>query len=368
MGVLNFTSELLLSAINVLNGASVWLIFSFLLAGLLHDVLSPDKFQKVLGNNRISSIIKSTISGMLLPICSCGVIPLGISMYYSGAYLGPTLAFMTSTPMINPVAVLLCYGLLGKEITIIYVITGFLAPLIIGIIGNCFGGDELQVKGIDENIQKRILIRDEKTFFEKVKSGMEWAMKDLALVVSKYVILGMLFAAIIFNIVPQEFIQKYLGNPDVLSLGGVTILAAVMYVCAVGHIPFIAALIASGAAPGIAITFLMAGAATNFPELMSLYKIIGRKTAIIYSTVVVTISLIVGYITNKLLMPGFEPVLNFDSVNNTIITANKLMFVAPIWMKYTCSFIIIIFGMVSLYKDLRKKITNKGRWLYEKNF
>ncbi len=48
---------------------------------------------------------------MFLPICSCGVIPLGISMYYSGAYLGPVLAFMTSTPIINPIAVVLCLGL-----------------------------------------------------------------------------------------------------------------------------------------------------------------------------------------------------------------------------------------------------------------
>ncbi|MCS4465357.1 permease [Clostridium botulinum] len=42
---------------------------------------------------------------MLLPICSCGVIPLGLSLYYSGAYLGPTLAFIASTPIINPIAV-----------------------------------------------------------------------------------------------------------------------------------------------------------------------------------------------------------------------------------------------------------------------
>ncbi|MDO7204721.1 permease [Paraclostridium bifermentans] len=50
-----------------------------------------------------------------------------------------------------------------------------------------------------------------------------------------------------------------------------------MYVCAVGHIPFIAALVASGASPGIAITFLIAGAATNLPELISMYKVIGRE-------------------------------------------------------------------------------------------
>ena len=66
-------------------------------------------------------------------------------MYYSGAYLGPTLTFMTSTPVINPLAVLLSWGLLGKEITIIYVISGFVGPMLIGMIANRFGGNELHI-------------------------------------------------------------------------------------------------------------------------------------------------------------------------------------------------------------------------------
>lgn len=359
MEFIQFIKELILSAFSVLNGASVWLVASFLLAGLLREVLSPEKFQKMLGNKKISSLVKSTVSGMLLPICSCGVIPLGISMYYSGAYLGPTLAFMTSTPMINPIAVVLCYGLLGKEITFIYVITGFVSPILIGIIANIFAGKELKAPGIEEEIEQRVLVREEKSFLEKTKIGIKWAINDLALVVSKYVVLGMMFAAIIFNVVPQEAIQKYLGNPSVISLGGITVMAAVMYVCAVGHIPFIAALIASGAAPGVAITFLMAGAATNLPELMSIYKLIGKRAVIIYSTVVIGISLAVGYITNLVLMPNFKPILNFDSVNNSIETANKIMFIAPEWMKYLCSFIIIYFGFKAMYKGFKSSLANR---------
>ena len=119
-----------LSALVALNGASGWLIISFFLAGVLHNVLSPRKFQHHLGNRKISSLIKATISGMFLPICSCGVIPIGISMYYSGAYLGPVLAFMTSTPVINPIAVVLSMGLLGPKISIIYVFSGFFVPMI----------------------------------------------------------------------------------------------------------------------------------------------------------------------------------------------------------------------------------------------
>ena len=136
-----------LSALVALNGASGWLIISFFLAGVLHNVLSPRKFQHHLGNRKISSLIKATISGMFLPICSCGVIPIGISMYYSGAYLGPVLAFMTSTPVINPIAVVLSMGLLGPKITIIYVFSGFFVPMIVGILGNILGGSQVSING-----------------------------------------------------------------------------------------------------------------------------------------------------------------------------------------------------------------------------
>ena len=132
-----FLEKIIASTWNMLNSSSPWIIFSFLVAGLLHEFLKPEKIQKTaIGSGKISGVFWTTISGMFIPICSCGTIPLGISMYYSGAYLGPTLAFMTSTPMINPIALLLAYGLLGKEIATIYLITGFVAPMVIGMIAN----------------------------------------------------------------------------------------------------------------------------------------------------------------------------------------------------------------------------------------
>lgn len=137
---------------------------------------------------------------------------------------------------------------------------------------------------------------------------------------------------------------------------GITIIAGLMYVCAVGHIPFIAALVASGAAPGVAITFLMAGAGTNIPELLTISKVIGKKAMILYFTMVVGISNIVGYITNKLLMPGFVPILDFDRTHNTISQANKLIFVVPDWATWICSGIIVCYAIVSLYKAIKPKM------------
>lgn len=370
-----FLSSIVVSAWSMLNSSSPWLVFSFIVAGLLHEFLKPEKVQKTsIGSTRVSGVFWTTVSGMFIPICSCGTIPLGISMYYSGAYLGPTLAFMTSTPMINPLAVILSWGLLGKEITIIYIITGFVAPMIIGVVANRYAGDELHI-GInkihkkEEEEEGRITLEadedapamiqlefEEPSFWEKVKSGLRWSLTELSVTISKYTVTGMLIAGFLFTVVPQSFVQDYLGNPGMISLLGITVVAGLMYVCAVGHIPFIAALVASGAAPGVAITFLMAGAGTNIPELLTITKTIGKRAMLMYFAMVVGISNLVGWITNKLLMPGFIPVLDFDRTSNTIAHANRLMVTIPEWGEWICSLVLIGYALYSLWKYIRPGI------------
>ena len=334
----------------MLNGASGWMIFSFFVAGCLHEFLKPENIQKTaIGTKKISGVFYATVTGMFIPICSCGTIPLAISMYYSGVYLGPTLAFMVSTPIINPIALLLAFGMLGKRIAIIYLITGFVAPMIIGIAGNRLAGDELHINmdGDTEAIQ----LESAKTgFWEKLKTGMTWSFTDLSVTISKYTVSGMLIAGLIFNSVPQTFIQEYLGNPGFVSLLGITVVAALMYVCAVGHIPFIAALVASGASPGIAITFLMAGAGTNIPELLTISRTIGKRAMLIYFSFVVVLSNIAGYVANRILLPGFKPVLDYDQTKKSINLANHMIISMPEWVQYLCSFILIGYACVSLYR------------------
>jgi len=357
--MLELVNRIILVSIDILNGASVWLVASFILAGLLHNVLSPDKLQRMLGNTKISSFIKVTLSGMLLPMCSCGVIPLALGLYYSGAYLGPTLAFMTATPIINPAAVLLAYGFLGPQIATIYLVAGFVIPLFIGLAGNKLAGPELRAPGIETEfnlVQLESMGGD--SLPQKLRAGLEWGFLDMGVSVSKYVVLGMLLAGAIIALVPPGFIQQYLGNPGVLSLVSIALLGAIMYVCAVGHIPFIAALVASGAAPGLAITFLLTGAGTNLPELISIYKLIGKRAVAIYSLVLIGASFIIGYLTNMLLT-DFVPFFDLSQTRDTVGMANKFIFDTPDSLEYLCSVIVVCLGIYSLWPRLKHYLAER---------
>lgn len=355
MFIIDFIWDVVRSALSMLNSASPWILFSFAIAGAIHEFVGTDMMKKAsLGSTKLSGILSMTLTGMCLPICSCGTIPLGISMYYSGAYLGPVLTFMTSSPMINPIAIILAFGLLGPQITLIYVLMGFFCPLLIGMIANRFGGEELYYKPAYEQTRIKLnLNKVKQSVGQRILQGLRWAFTELAVVISKFTVSGMLIGGLLFTVVPQGAIQRYLGEPGMISLLGITAIAALMYVCAVGHIPFIAAIVASGAAPGVAITFLTAGCATNIAELISIRKTIGKRAVTLYFFSVLILSQIGGLLANKLL-PNFKPVLDFDRVTNSITSANALIIEFPDWLQLLCSMVLVVYALIAFYRWAKK--------------
>lgn len=356
MQFLQMFSNIIMTAWDILGDVSPWLVVSFILAGVMRQFLDPAKFQRALGNKGLPAIIKATLSGMLLPICSCGVIPLGLGMYHTGAYLGPTLAFMVATPIINPAAILLAYGLLGPQIATIYLIGGFVVPVLIGVVGNALAGKEIHAPGMDTQIEQAGLEGGEEiSFNKKLTIGCSWGLFELGTMVGKYIVLGVLLAGVLIAAIPQHLIQGYLGNPGMISIFGIGILGAVVYVCAVGHIPLVAALVATGAAPGVAITFLMTGAATNLPELISIYKMIGRRAMMVYSGLVVSSSLFIGWLANQILLPGFVPFYNLEKGQRAIGLANRLIVSVPEQLQILCSLIILLL-FLRAYRPLAENL------------
>lgn len=340
----------------MLETSGPWLILSFLLCGALHAVLRPETLQRSLGNKKLSSITKATVSGMLLPICSCGVVPLSLGLYYSGAYLGPTLAFLVATPIINPAAVILAYAMLGPQITAIYFISGFVIPFVIGIAGNTLGGPELQspaAAAISEEAVRKF-DQNRPPLLQRLKGGIEWGFNDLAVQTCRFIIVGVAFAALLLTAVPTSFILDYLSDPKMMSLFGITLLGCVMYVCALGHIPFIAALVAAGAAPGVAVTFLLSSVATNFPEMVSIWRLIGRRAVMIYTGMLVVFGLAFGYLTNFLCADSFKPVFDVTRSQDKIDFVSKISIDFPGSFKTFCAVLVLLIGLYAWTMQLRR--------------
>jgi uncharacterized membrane-anchored protein YitT (DUF2179 family) len=172
---------------------------------------------------------------------------------------------------------------------------------------------------------------------------MRWGFGVLGPTLGLYIGVGVILAAVVMSLVPQDLISAYLGaSAPMLSLLLVAVFGASIYVCAVAHIPLVAALLAVGAAPGTAIVFLVTGAATNLPEFIALQKVLGTRTVLVYVSSLIGVSLLAGWLVNLWLLPGFEPVSDPLRTTEWFDIADRLIPVIPEPVSVTSALIVTI--------------------------
>ncbi|MDZ7753306.1 MAG: permease [Gammaproteobacteria bacterium] len=300
----------------ILSESSFWVIASLLVGGLVHEFLPSSRFRALLNRKGRSAMGGAILFGAFLPICSCGVIPLAISLYRSGVRLGPVMAFAAATPIINPAAVILSYALLGPRITLAYVALGLLLPFLLGVIAERWGDSRTghgtpaapdccsATPSCSEEIPPRPVGQPPG---RRVTAALRWGFLDLGPTIAFYMAIGVVLAGLIAAFLPPTWVDSYLRESSGTALLAAGVLGASIYVCAVAHIPLVASILAAGAAPGISIVFLVTGTATNLPELIALYNTIGRRTVLLYAGSLITGAMVAGLLVNAWLMPGFVP-------------------------------------------------------------
>lgn len=300
----------------IFSESAFWVVASLVVGGLVHEFLPSSRFRELLNRRGQGAMLGAILFGALLPICSCGVIPLAISLYRSGVRLGPVMAFAAATPIINPAAVFLSLALLGPQITAAYVILGLALPYLLGTVAERWGAAAATAVpaatpaccGADgePGVPSASAARP----YSRIAAGLRWGFADLGPTIAFYMTLGVLLAGLIAAFLPPAWADSYLRESSGIALLAAGVLGASIYVCAVAHIPLVASLLATGAAPGISIVFLVTGTATNLPELIALYNTIGKRIVVLYAASLIAGAMAAGLAVNAWLMPGFEPVFD----------------------------------------------------------
>ena len=110
----------------------IYLVFGFAIAGILSRILKTEFIARHLGPNSLGSIAKASLIGVPLPLCSCGVVPVALSLHQRGASRSATVAFLISTPETGADSILVTYALLGPVFAIVRPIAAFLNGLLGG--------------------------------------------------------------------------------------------------------------------------------------------------------------------------------------------------------------------------------------------
>ena len=306
-----------------------WLLLGFIFAGLLHVYMPGGSIRKYMGGNNLKSVVYAALLGIPLPLCSCGVIPTGISFYKEGASKGSTVSFLISTPQTGVDSILATYSLLGLPFAVLRPIVAFFSGIFGGIISNAMNSVKTDVQ---EEINRINIDSVERG--NRFKTMLRYAFVEFLMDIAKWLIIGLAVAALISAFLPDEFFTLYLGN-EFLSMLIVLAASVPLYVCATGSIPIAAVLMMKGLSPGAALVFLMAGPATNTATMAVIGKAIDKKTLFIYMVSIILSALLFGMLTN-----AFLPREWFTSfISQHSMHEHELL---PYWLKLASGIILTL--------------------------
>lgn len=286
--------DFLLPIIELLNEMTPYLLSGFLIAGILHEFVPRSIYAKRLSKNNFASVFWATMFGIPLPLCSCGVIPTAASIRRAGASKGATVAFIISTPQTGVDSILATASLLGVPFAILRPFVAIVTALVGGAAVNALcREDKSEKESAAENEEK-------KSFLQKCIGTLRYGFVDMIQDLGKWIVIGLVIAAIITVAVPDEFFTRFNDYP-ILNMLVILTFSVPMYLCATGAIPIAAALMLKGLSPGAALLLLIAGPATNTAAILVINKVLGRKTLLIYLFTIIIGTIGFGSIVDYLL-------------------------------------------------------------------
>lgn len=290
----------------IVNEMSPYILLGFIIAGLLHVFVKPSAMSRHLAGGGFGPVVKAALFGIPLPLCSCGVLPTAVALRRQGASKGATASFLIATPQTGVDSIAATYSLLGLPFAI-------LRP-VAALVGAVFGGaavdrftrkeDDVEVASPSSCAGSCGMPSDDEysgmSFGRKLVEAVRYGLVDMVASVGKWLVVGLVVAALITVLVPDELFVS-LSRYPLLAMGVMILVAVPMYICATGSIPIALSLMLKGLTPGVAFVLLMAGPAANFASVMILSRTMGRRATLIYVGSVVATAVGFGLLIDLLL-------------------------------------------------------------------
>ena len=292
---------------NIFSAMAPWLLFGYLAAGFIAFFLKPEQVSRHLGGSGTGAVLKAVLVGIPLPVCSCGVIPIATALRNEGAGKGATGAFFISTPQIGVDSAIVTASMLGWSAALIRALTAFLSGVTGGVLISRFDsstGVFVAEKSKKScccccHSQKKQEEKKQKHWSSILSYGFLRMMKSTA----PSLLLGMAVAALIRQVVPENFGAEYLCGNVFLEFAVVLIFSIPLYVCSSASVPVALALMLKGFSPGAALLFLIAGPTIHSVSITSMRQIIGFKAMLIVTGSIAFWAVAAGCIVNLFNIP-----------------------------------------------------------------
>jgi len=305
--------DILIASWAVLAAMAPYLLLGFFVAGVLSVLIPAEWVERHLGGRGLGQVFKAALVGVPLPLCSCGVLPVGASLRRQGASRGATTAFLLSTPQTGVDSIAVTYALLGPFVAVVRplaaLVTGFVGGAVVHFAAGRNGDDAGPAANagagpsscsLDGCCDDRPAHRH--SFLDAIRYGFVTLPRDIG----KALLVGVALSGVISALIAPDSLRAYLGGGIVPMLAAAAI-GIPLYVCATASTPIAASLIVAGLSPGAALVFLITGPATNSAALVTLWKVLGRRSTILYLATVAVGALATGIAVDALIGSGLVP-------------------------------------------------------------
>lgn len=230
--------HLLYSLLSILNAMSPYVLLGFLIAGLLHVYVSPDIMSRHLSGSGWKSVVKAALIGIPLPLCSCGVLPTAVSLRRSGASKAASTSFLIATPQTGVDSIAATYSLLGPAFAVMRPVAALAGSLFGGLLVGKFGDDsETAAAGESQACPApETQPAEQISPMKRLSGALRYGFVDMVQSVGKWLVIGLLIAAVITVFVPDSLFLG-LSRYPILAMLVMVAVAVPMYICATGSIP-----------------------------------------------------------------------------------------------------------------------------------
>jgi len=304
--------------------------------------------------NKGIAYLVASVSGAILAVCSCTVLPLFNGIHKKGAGLGPAIAFLFSGPAINILAIILSYKVFGWKLALARTFFAILFAIVIGLLMQLIFRKEDEQRFVDEQLfqdssDKELSLKEASVFvgsmvailvflnwapssganklwdtiygfkywFTLLFSGVtiyaivkwfkkdqiaDWFMatRDLAVQIFPLLFSGVLIAGFLLGrpnfegLIPSTWVVKLVGGNSLAANFFAAVGGAFMYFATLTEIPIVQSLMGAGMGKGPALAILLAGPSLSLPSMLVIGKELGLKKTVVYVSLVVILSTLTG--------------------------------------------------------------------------
>ncbi len=313
------------------------LIPAFFIAGAIAVFVSQGAVLKYFGPKakKLLSYSIASVSGTILAVCSCTVLPLFGGIYKRGAGIGPAVAFLYSGPAINVLAIVYTARILGFDLGLARAIGAVAFAAGIGLIMALIYRKEESLK--DSAAFDALVVDPEgKKWWQQITffailvgilifaASKNWIVTGILLVILGFILWrwftkgelsvwmketlrfvrlivpwllgGVFVAGIITTFVPQDAVTSWVGGNSLLANFIASFLGALMYFATLTEVPIVSAFMNLGMGKGPTLALLLAGPALSLPNMLVIRSIMGTKKTLTYIALVVVFATVTGYI------------------------------------------------------------------------